>query len=159
MTEHDNDILDTLFSRYGRSADDAEIRLYGFLRRPAALDDVKQIMMYDKSAASLIDDCRRTIEQMTAYRKALQERYNYLASAPTVPVVRLTRRRDSYTNKVFYDLTLFRRYIDTGKETRESNTVYPGTERSKAISDYKAYLKDHPGIIAEMDIKKGKWER
>ena len=28
-----------------------------------------------------------------------------------------------------------------------------------AISDFRAYVKSHPGINAEMSIEKGRWER
>ena len=100
----------------------------------------------------------RKIEQLKAYRLALSERYNYLASAPQQPVVRLKRVK-SYSGKVFYHLNTYTKNLLDGNEVETSSTHYTGTERSKAISDYKSYVKSHPGITAEMQIEKPKWER
>ena len=100
----------------------------------------------------------RKIEQLKAYRLALSERYNYLASAPQQPVVRLKRVK-IYSGKVFYHLNTYTKNLLDGNEVETSSTKYTGQERSKAIKDYKSYVKSHPGITAEMQIEKPKWEK
>lgn len=42
------------------------------------------------------------------------------------------------------------------EETREA---YSGADRRKAINDFNAHVKAHPGIIAEQDIQKRPWEK
>lgn len=158
MTTENNDALSNLFTRYGSQSKDAEIRISDFLIRPDALDELDRVQYYDKSAAETIKRLQYHIELLTAYRLSLAERYNYLATSPTIPVVRLKRHRN-YDGKVFYYLQTFRRNINDSREVMEESKKYTGTERHRAIADYKAYLKSHPGIIAEMDIAKSKWER
>lgn len=156
MTAEQQAMIDSLFTRYGSPSKDAEIRITDFLIRPDALDELERVQYYDKSAAETIKRMQYHIELLTAYRLSLSERYNYLATSPTVPVVRLKRHRN-YDGKVFYYLQTFRRNINDSHEVIDTSKTYPGTERAKAISDYKQYLKTHPGIIAEMDIAKRKW--
>ncbi len=59
---------------------------------------------------------------------------------------------------IFESTAESRRNLDTGAETETERTTYPGTMRSQALKDYAAYVKAHPGIIAEKDIEKSKWE-
>lgn len=158
MTTEHQAMIDSLFTRYGSPSKDTEIRITDFLIRPDALDELERVQYYEKSAAETIKRMQYHIELLTAYRLALAERYNYLATSPTVPVVRLIRKRNYY-GKVFYYLQTFRRNINDSKEVMDSSKTYPGTERAKAIADYKAYIKSHPGITAEMKIEKSKWER
>ena len=143
----------------GRDRGEAEIRTNHFFYHPDQLDDISRVTYYDNSAAAAIEEYESLIEQLREYRGALADRYAYLSTAPTIPVVKLERQKNSWTKKVTYSLRVFRRYVEDGNDVEESRAAYPGTERNKAISDYRAYVKNHPGIVAEMDIEKPRWER
>lgn len=147
-----------LFSRYGHPSTEADIRISGYLLRPDQLDTTARVKDYDKSAERIIQELEEKIQQLKAYRIALAERYNYLATAPTVPVVRLIRQK-TYQGRVFYYLTTYERNLLDGKEVKTSTTTFPGKERHKAIAAYNDYIKAHPGIAAEIDIEKRSWER
>ena len=142
----------------GENYKDFHIRSY--FGNPEKLDDKKRIVDYDKSAAETIEECRKAIETLTAYRIALAERYNEIATTPTVPVVKLTREHGYYRDtKVYYYLRTYSRNVNTGKEIETSSTAYNGTERHQAIKDFESYIKAHPGIIAEKNIEKSRWEK
>ena len=158
MTPDQDKALKDLFSRYGHPSTEADIRISGYLLRPDQLDTTARVKDYDKSAERIIQELEEKIQQLKAYRIALAERYNYLATAPTVPVIRLTRQK-TYEGRVFYYLTTYERNLLDGHETKTSSTSYTGKERHKAIATYNDYVKAHPGITAEMDIEKRSWER
>lgn len=154
------DLVKKLFSRSWNSAKgETEVHLRGWFISADKLDTPDRITMYDRSAADLIRECEEAIEQLKAYRATLTERYNHLATAPTVPVVKLTRRRSYYDKLVYFDLVTARRFIDDCTDVEESRQTFPGRERKQAIAAYREYVKAHPGIIAEMDIEKARWER
>ena len=159
MTTEQKKDLENLFTRYGSPSDDMEIRVTGYFQNPESLDDLDRVALADKNAERVIEEMQERIRQLTAYRVALAERYNYLATAPSVPVVRLTRKRDYYGKKVFYFLCVYTRNLLDGHEVQKRSTKYAGTERSNAINDFNSYVKTHPGIIAEMQIDIPKWER
>lgn len=158
MTQEQQALLDGLFTRYGAPSKEAErqIRFYG--TRPDTINELERVASNDRSATEAIKSALHLIEELTAYRVALAERYAYLSTAPTVPFVRLLREKRYYQNKVFYHLIVGRRNLDTGAETETERTTYPGVLRSQALKDFAAYVKAHPGIIAEKDIEKSKWE-
>lgn len=158
MTPDQDKALKDLFSRYGHPSTEADIRISGYLLRPDQLDTTARVKDYDKSAERIIQELEEKIQQLKAYRIALAERYNYLATAPTVPVVRLIRQK-TYQGRVFYYLTTYERNLLDGKEVKTSTTTFPGKERHKAIAAYNDYIKAHPGIAAEIDIEKRSWER
>lgn len=158
MTAENQARLDRLFTRFGSPSREAEVRVNTYLVRADAIKDTERIAWNDKSAAETIQECESMIETLKAYRLSLAERYNYLETAAAVPVVRLKRRHDCFYKKVYYDLTISRRYVESGDEVEQERKTYKGTDRSQAIKDYKVYIKAHPGIIAELDIEKGKWE-
>lgn len=164
MTDEQTALVADLFSRYGANDRDcSDIRLTICVRNPAFLDTTGSVSGYDSTACRYIKELNHVIDQLNAYRQALCERYNALATAPTVPVVRLKRRRGGRygpdAGKVFYYLNLYTRNLNDGTEVKTDSTPFPGTDRHKAISAYNAYVKAHPGIIAEMDIEKPRWER
>ena len=164
MTEEQTALMNKLFTRYYGHLDeisDARVNIHVF--RPDTLDDLDRISRADATAQGYIDDLNERIRQLNAYRQCLYERYNEVATAPTVPVVKLIRRRyggyGKDAHKILYDLKIYTRNLNDNKEVETHCTTYPGTERNKAIAAYKAYVKAHPGIAAEMDIEKGRWER
>lgn len=158
MTPDQNKTMQELFQRYGSPSTETDIRISEYLLRPDQLDTTARVKDYDKSTERIINELKTKIEQLKIYRIALAERYNYLATAPTVPVVRLTRQK-TYEGKVFYYLEVYSRNLLDGHETKTSSTTFPGKERYKAIAAYNDYVKAHPGIAAETDIEKRSWEK
>ena len=126
---------------------------------PDNMETASDILRRDKWTLDHIKDLEREIDLLKEYRLLLAERYNYLESAATAPVIMLKREKSYYENKVYYYLIESKRILDTGKDIQVNSTKYPGSERRQAIADYNAYIKGHPGIIAIKDIEKGKWER
>lgn len=161
MTDSDKTLLDELFQRYGSSSQEAVFQITGCFTKADNISKTAYIQTEDKEAAHMIEELLHKIDQLNAYRLSLAERYNVLETAPTIPVVRLSRERNFYSEgkKVYYYLYTLRRFIDSGAEVEESRRKYPGTERNAAIKDFRAYVKSHPGIIAEMDIEKSRWEK
>ena len=158
MTPEQEKELQELVTKYGNPSTESDERIYIYLTHPEAINRLTEVIRYDEKAIDYIADLERKIEQLKAYRLSLSERYNYLASAPQQPVVRLKRVK-SYSGKVFYHLNTYTKNLLDGNEVETSSTKYTGQERSKAINDYKSYVKSHPGILAEMQIEKPKWER
>lgn len=159
MTDENKALLSEMFQRYGHPSNEAHIDLHGYFLQADDMNDTARIQNYDENAARLIRDCETVISRLTAYRVSLAERYGYLSTAPSVPVICLERDRNAYSGKVFYYLRFLRRFLEDGTEVEERKEKYPGTERWKAISDFNAYVKAHPGITAVMDIDKKRWEK
>lgn len=147
------DLVKAMFSGYRCRDGEVELKLWGSFTHPNKLKDLDRIRREDERAAHLLRELQEIAEQLTAYRATLAERYGIIATAPTVPVVKLTRRR-SYDKHVYFDLVTARVLVDTKTEIEDSRTTYEGKSRKQAIDDYKAYVKAHPGIIAEMDIER-----
>lgn len=163
MTDKQHAALDRIFRRYGSPSPECNERLYIYHTRSDHLHTCEDVSREDKRTADRIRELELLLESLNAHRAALSERYAELATAPTVPVVKLSRvRANCYSRdkgKVFYYLETFDRNLNDGHEVRTSSAEYPGTERRKAIADYHEYVKKHPSILHEMDIEKPKWER
>ena len=159
MTDENKILLEELFQRYGAPAQETELRITGYFTKAESIHKTEHIRREDERAQRLIQELQTKIEQLTAYRISLAEQYSFLETAPTIPIVRLKRRRDYNDKKVYYYLRTFRRFAESGIEVEESCQTYPGTERNQALKDFQAYTKAHPGIIAEIDIAKSRWER
>ena len=158
MTPDQNETMQEFFRRYGSPSTEADIRINGYLLRPDQLDTTARVKDYDQTAERIIQELEEKIQQLKVYRIALAERYNYLATAPTAPIVRLTRRK-TYEGKIYYDLITYNQNLLDGQEVKTSSTTFPGKERHKAIAAYNDYVKAHPGITAEKNKKKRSWER
>ena len=130
-----------------------------YLPDPRSLNALKDCTYQGGSAARYAAELRAMIETMEAYQQLIFDRVQELTTAPYHMELNLTRRK-RYDNKVYYYLEVKKVFDVDGinPETIE-RTTYPGTERHKAIADFAAYQKSHPGIIAAKDIAKGKWER
>ena len=153
------DTMKELFKGYNCHHDTVEHNHRISYVDPEVMDETKRILFYDSWSKDHIEAMEKEIALLKEYRIALAERYNYLESAATTPVIKLKRERSYSDNKVFYYLIEYKRILDTGKDIQVNSTKYPGSERRQAIADYNAYIKGHPGIIAIKDIEKGKWER
>lgn len=145
------------YSQYGRETDVYKHELYLYGRRPGAIYELDELQREDERSARMIDDLESMVDCLKQHRQAIATRYQELATAPTVPVITLKRTNTSYKG-IQYTLTHYRQYLD-GTRAEISHTTYSGKERHKAIADYNAAVKAHPGITAEMDIAKGRRDR
>lgn len=145
------------YSRYGIQTHEYnhEVWLYG--RRPGAIYDLDDLQDEDKRSADKIAELESLIDCLKQHRQAIAARYQELSTAPTVPVITLKRTKTSYKG-IQYTITHYRQYLD-GTRAEISHTTYSGKERHKAIADFNAAVKVHPGITAEIDIAKDRWER
>ena len=159
MTAEQKEIVRDLFTGYYCHDGHREIKIWGSIHDPEKLSTAKDIQFYDGSAARMIAEFKAIIAKLEIYRLAMAERYGEIETAPKIPVVKLTRDRSYSANKVYYYLTIYERFIETGKENQIDQTRYDGKDRHKALADFEAYKKAHPGIVAEMDIEKKRWER
>lgn len=160
--------LKAKFQRYGSYADNAQYTHHVTYHDPRTLYEAAQIAHYDKWTAEKILDLEKEIASLKEYRAALAERYSELLTAATVPVIKLKRHKDSYTNKVFYYLEEITRYLDEPDNRSyvktpytdriDNSTKYEGKARREALQAFEAYKKAHPGIIAILDIEKARWE-
>lgn len=149
--------LSDLYNRHTGGVAEFCCQVYLYGQDPAAMLDLKSLESADRRAA---DDIRRLesyADSLKLYRAAIAKRYQELSTAPTVPVITLKRIKSSY-NGIQYTITNYRQYLD-GTRAEISHTTYSGKERHKAIAAFNAAVKAHPGITAEMDIAKGRWER
>ena len=147
------------FSRYGSPSKSSDQKIHIWLTHPDSLDKLKDVEYHDKHAAQYIQDLENYIEILKVYRQNLCKRYNELATAATVPGIKLVRERNYYEKKVRYRITWYTHYIDANKDVETEYKLFNGTERHAAIKEFKEYVKSHPDIISSMNIEKSKWER
>ena len=159
MTQEKQALVNELFTRYGSPTKECDFHISGYYTKAESIHDLDHIKREDENAQRDIERMQEKILQLSAYRVSLAERYNFLSTAPTAPVVRLIRRKDSYSNKVFYYLKTFDRNLIDGHEVQTGCAKYTGTDRRKAIDDFNKYIKSHPVLEAEMQIEKARWER
>lgn len=152
-----NAAYSSLFERYGSPCREAEIKLYGYLTRPDALDTFERIRHMDVNAARLIAECKRLVTQLTAYRQDLVERYNELATMPSRDRV-LLERYPKYDGKIVYYVRMFTDYED-GTTVNTSSEAFEGRDRRKALARFEEIRKQRPGIEAEKHIEKRSWEK
>ena len=55
---------DELFTRYGSPSKEAEIKIWGYLKRPDTCNSFDDIRYNDDNAARLIADCKRLETQL-----------------------------------------------------------------------------------------------
>ncbi len=155
-------------ARYGTYNSCYELRLTTHIYDIADMFEAADIIRRDKWTAEAIERIEEGLQILKDYRVALAERYAEIETAATIPVIRLRRYKGYYSdNKVYYYLEQITRYVDQPDKDKgtsytdriDESTKYPGTERKQALNDFEAYKKAHPGIIAELDIEKARWER
>lgn len=110
--------------------------------------------MYDGMAAQRIADAQKLIADLTEYRQALAARYAELQIMPYRRVLRVKRWK---SDNVSYYVTICREYED-GTRTEELRESYSGKDRHTALKRFEELKKQNPGIEAEKDIAKSKWE-
>lgn len=152
----DKATLSQHFRNYRRELNETR-RFY--LPDPRTLCTMDRLSYHGNSAARYIKELEAMIETMQSYQALIFDRVQELATAPYHMEIHLTRER-RYDNKVKYHLLVKKVYDVPGIEPETTErTTYPGTERRKAIADFEAYQKSHPGIIAVKNIEKSRWEK
>lgn len=141
---------------FGSYRDEAEQRLYAYIRKPEKLS-AENIPMYDGVAAQRIADAQKLIADLTEYRQALAARYAALEVMPYKRILRIERENYSYTG-IKYRVTIAK-CCEDGTEVKELEEVYPGKERHIALRRFTELQKQYPGIESVKHIEKSKWER
>lgn len=134
---------------------------YLYLVDPESLTTLSQCQQQDERISRYISDLESELEILRNLRSQNFSRMQHLFSLPWVPKVELLREKHYYGDgKVYYYLIHWKVYLDSTTPPEQiSSQKYPGTDRRRAISDFNAYVKSHPGILSEMNIEKGRWER
>lgn len=126
---------------------------------PATMDDMTRLTYWGGSIRQKITELQAAIETLQSYQLLLYDRAQEIAVAPWHPELHLTREKNYATGKITYRLSLLQVYdIDGIAPKTIEQTTYPGPERHKAIAAFRAAQKQRPGIIAQMDIAKSRWE-
>ena len=146
-----------LFQRYGNRQREADIRITGYLILPDKLKEAKDITWEDRTAARLIADCEKLIEQMKEYRQDLAKRYNELETMTYAERLELERNPGVYSGVSYY-VRIVRKYQD-GTEITVQEEHFHGKERHQALKRFEEIKKQRPGIEAIKDIEKRSWER
>lgn len=139
---------------YSRGMYEKTVHMY--LHDPRHTPELKTLRQYDSWAVDYINRLKEMLEVLNDYRFDLMERAQYLATAQSTLSIELHRR--TYYGKIEYYLQLVRTLPD-GTSYTEQSTQYHGSDRHKAIADFKVVCKAHPGAPTVLDIQKGKWER
>ena len=140
---------------YSRGMYEKTVHMY--LHDPRHTPELKTLRQYDSWAVDYINRLKEMLEVLNDYRFDLMERAQYLATAQSTLSIELHRSRTFY-GKIEYYLQLVRTLPD-GTSYIEHSTQYHGSDRHKAIADFKVVCKAHPGAPTVLDIQKGKWER
>lgn len=145
--------------KYFTYRDDADIRLYAYIKKADTIGDLKSLEWREAQALQAIAECKATIETLEEYRKTLFARYQEIASAPFKLVLRL-ERNVKYDGTKSYSITLVKRFegakISDEEVTRET---FPGKERHKALKRFEELKKEYPTTETEIDIERKHWER
>lgn len=146
---------EVLFTRYGAPRTDSNINLRIYLIHPGTISKREDIARYDKSAARDIEALETHLAALKEYRRALAARYSQIETMAYHDELSITRRK---RNTVTYSVRITRIYED-GTEQIKLSEEFPGKERAKALKRFAEIKKSRPGIIATMDIEKGRWEK
>ena len=142
---------------YSIEQNNYENTIYLDLHDPADVCNIETLRCRDRNAVNLLTRLQSAIDRLQAYRLDMADRAQFLATASYTVSVELHRHK-RYCGGVEYNLQIVRTYED-GTRHEDSHTMYTGKERHKAIADYKAACKSHPGAETILDIEKGRWER
>ena len=134
-----------------------ENRLHVYLTEPKTYNSMERLKYADEHTEERIRDCMELIETLKKYRLELTERAKQLQTMESHIRVSLTRKKNSWDNRVYYYLTKECIYSDGTSEVRE-NTKYTGKERHKAIKAFEDIKKEFPQWKYIKNIEKGIWE-
>lgn len=136
-----------------------EIRLYTYLIHPDNLQSTDTLYQTDLRVAREIRNAENLIRLLQQYRKALFERSRKISATVYSPVLKFWRKKDYYTKKVTYHLTVCLRSSDPSISEQETlSESFPGTARRDAFRRFEELKKTHPGILTEVHTQKERWE-
>lgn len=138
------------------SRGDLECRITIYFTDPNRRADLDALKHADDYAADMLGRLNQAIKDLQQYRADMAARAAYLVTAEPTISASLTRRRDRYANKVFYDFVEVSTYPD-GTSREISKTTYTGTDRAKALAFVKQYQRD-TGRKVNINIQRPSWE-
>ena len=152
--------LDELFSRYGSPAREANERINIYHVRADCIENMRRIKDEDTRAVREIEEMKKYIETLKAYRQTLYERAQKLCAAAYHLQLKLKRNIDSYHNKKWYIVSISKIYEENGiaPETVSEET-YSGKERAAALKRFEVLKKQYPNIEHIKEIEKYQWEQ
>ena len=131
--------------------------LHIYCSDPSNVTNMDRLRVLGEMTTREIEHLQNELSALQAYRLDLMDRAQYLSTASYTVSVELHRHK-RYCGGVEYNLQIVHTYED-GTRHEDSLTRYTGKERHKAIAEYKAACKSHPGAETVLDIEKGRWER
>lgn len=140
---------------------DEQLQARCYVIAPSTIDTVEKCAYWGGVADRGIQAAEQMIAELKQYKMQLYDRTQALSVATWHYELLLERKPEGWKKpRVYYYLQLLKVYddIDAKPELIE-NTKYHGADRRKAIADFEAQKKAHPGIVARMEIEKRSWER
>ena len=134
-----------------------EIWIRDSVHRPSSLKDPARVLSEDRDAARLIDELENLIGSLRRYRRDLAARYNELSTMPYTYRRACTRNKSWTSKRVTYTIKLTRTYED-GTTVDEIEETFSGKDRKQALERFEELKKSRPGIPADLDLEKARWE-
>ena len=152
----------TLKDIFRNSNGEGKVQPYGYILRADKLDSLQRVKYYDETASRLINEFKEYITVLEDYRKTLYDRAQFIVEAQMGYEMKLCiiRRVDYYSNRKFYDISIYKSYKAIGiEEEKILSEEFNGKERHKAIARFEELKKLYPNILTQKNIEKHKWER
>ena len=138
---------------------EAELRRFIYIKKPEAINSIKDIEHYNGRASQAITEAENTIKLLKEYQQALYTRYQEIIGTNYKLFLKL-ERRVHYNNSKSYVITIVKRFDGNNVADEEIlREVFEGKERHKALKRFEALKKEYPNIENEIDIAKKQWER
>ena len=146
-----------LLLRFGEIQEQAERKIYIYVRAPETLKTAKEIALRDCDAAAKIKELEAITEALKDYRTALAKRYGELETMPYKDALKI-ERVPHWKKHIEYIVTITRVFED-GTQREELREIYRGKERKAALDRYEEIRKQFPGIESVKMIDKRSWEK
>lgn len=149
----------SLESIYWRG-EDAELSHRLYIKKPDAIDSMKDVEYYDTKASQAIAEAEEYINTLKEYRKALYTRYQEICNTNFKLFLFLDRQVSYYDKTKTYIITIAKRF--DGNNVADEVILkekFEGKERHKALKRFEALKKEYPNIEHDADIEKKRWER
>lgn len=139
---------------------EAELSHRLYIKKPEAIDSIKDVEYYDSKASEAISEAEEYINTLKEYRQALYERYQEVCSTNFHLFLHLERFVSYYDKTKTYIITIAKRF--DGNNVADEVILkekFDGRERHKALKRFESLKKEYPNIEHDTDIEKKSWER
>ena len=139
---------------------EAELSSRLYIKKPEAIDSIKDIEYYDSKASQAIAEAEEFINTLKEYRQELYSRYQTVCNTNFKLFLHLERFVSYYDKTKTYIITIAKRF--EGNNVADEVILeekFEGKERHKALKRFEALKKEYPNIEHDTDIEKKPWER